>query len=175
MKFKLYSAISSIACLSLLAGCQATGEQYAANVYTSGQVNQKQEAKTVKILAIMAAKVEVDNTEAKQTAQLAGGVLGAIGGAVLGNTAHNYRGEATAAGAVGGGALGVVAGNTLVKDKVLVDGVSLTYEENKKTYSSAQVGRACEFTPGTALIISTEYNETRIQPNATCPAEEGKK
>lgn len=175
MKKSITITTQMIACLSLLSACQATGEQYAANVYKAGQVNQKQDAKTVKILAVMPAKIEVDNAEAKQNAQLIGGVLGALGGAAAGGSVKKHTGEATVAGAVGGGALGAAAGSALVKDKVLVDGVSLTYVEGKKTLNSAQVGRLCEFAPGTAIVISTGNNETRIQPNAVCPKEENKK
>lgn len=165
--------IPSVLSISLLAsGCQATGEQYAANVYKAGQVNQKQEAKTVKVFAVLPAKIEVGNAKAKQNAQLIGGLLGAISGAALGNTAHNYKSKATAAGAIGGGAFGVAAGSGFIKDKILVDGVSLTYTEDNKTLNSVQVGRACEFAIGTALMISTNANETRIQPNATCPKED---
>ncbi|MDI4463003.1 hypothetical protein E7V43_23185, partial [Escherichia coli] len=35
--------------------------------------------------------------------------------------------------------------------------------------TSTQVGKACQFTTGLAVLISTKDNETRIQPNATCP------
>ncbi|MFP3098520.1 hypothetical protein I4W53_20105, partial [Kluyvera sichuanensis] len=41
--------------------------------------------------------------------------------------------------------------------------------EGTKVYTSTQVGKACQFTNGLAVVISTNYNETRIQPNATCP------
>lgn len=154
----------------VLSGCAATGEEYQANVYKAGQVNTKQQAKTVQLLAIMPAKIEVSNEQAKKTAQLAGGVLGAITGAAIGNQAKNYRDVATGGGAVAGGAVGVAAGS-MVKDTVLVDGVSLTYVEDGQTLNSAQVGKLCEFQLGIAIIISTSANETRIQPNTTCPSE----
>jgi hypothetical protein len=73
------------------------------------------------------------------------------------------------ASAAGGGAVGALTGS-LVPGQVLVDGVSITYEDHGSTYSSAQVGRLCEFVPGRALLISPTQTETRIQPNATCPA-----
>lgn len=151
----------------ITAGCTTKGEEYQANVYKAGQVNSRQEAKTVKILAVLPAKIEVDNTEGKKNAQMVGGVLGAIAGGVLGNKSHANNG--TLIGAAAGGVTGAAAGS-LVKDKVLVEGVSLTYVEDGHTYNSAQVGRLCEFTPGTALVISSDGNETRVQPNATCPA-----
>ncbi|EQC4396567.1 hypothetical protein ACY46J_001453, partial [Escherichia albertii] len=42
-------------------------------------------------------------------------------------------------------------------------------KDGKKVYTSTQVGKQCQFTTGLAVVISTAYNETRIQPNATCP------
>ncbi|MBY7436703.1 hypothetical protein K7A39_12500, partial [Escherichia coli] len=32
-----------------------------------------------------------------------------------------------------------------------------------------QVGKECQFTTGLAVVITTTYNETRIQPNTKCP------
>lgn len=48
------------------------------------------------------------------------------------------------AGGAGGGALGAAAGS-MVSDKSIVEGVSLTYKEGTKVYTSTQVGRACQF------------------------------
>ncbi len=166
---KLTLSAVALTLTTLLAGCSTSGEQYQANVYKAGQVNSRQAAKTVKILAVMPAKIEVDNTEGKQNAQMVGGVLGAIAGGVVGNKTTNHSGTGTAVGAVAGAGVGA-AGGSLVKDKVLVDGVSITYVEDGQTYSSAQVGKMCEFTPGIALVISSDGAETRLQPNATCPA-----
>ncbi|MGM8225253.1 hypothetical protein ACSV5M_01635 [Cellvibrio sp. ARAG 10.3] len=157
--------------LTVLVGCQATGEQHRANVYKAGQVNMKQAAKTVEILAVMPARIEVDNSEAQQKAQVAGGILGAVLGAAIGDNVQSSRyqtNETVVAGALGGAVAGAATGS-LVKDKVLVDGVSLVYVEDGETLSSAQVGKLCEFKPGVAVIISTGENETRVQPNATCP------
>jgi len=153
---------------TLLAGCSTSGEQYSANVYKAGQVNSRQAAKTVKILAVMPAKIEVDNTEGKQNAQMIGGILGAVAGGVVGNKVSNHSKTGTVVGVAGGAGVGAAAGS-LVKDTVLVDGVSLTYVEDGQTYNSAQVGKMCEFSPGVALVISTDGQETRLQPNATCP------
>ena len=166
---KLTLSAVALTLTTLLAGCATSSEQYQANVYKAGQVNSRQAAKTVKILAVMPAKIEVDNTEGKQNAQMIGGVLGAIAGGVVGNKTTNHSGTGTAVGAVAGAGVGA-AGGSLVKDKVLVDGVSITYVEDGQTYSSAQVGKMCEFTPGIALVISSDGAETRLQPNATCPA-----
>ena len=160
--------IAAAAAIISLAGCAATGENLQANVYKAGQVNQTQEAKTVQILAVMPAKIEVDNAEQKKAAQVGGAILGAFLGAAAGGASKNNPGAATAGGAVAGAAVGGAAGS-LVKDKVLVDGVSLTYVFKGKTLNSAQVGKACEFAPGMAVMISTSPTETRIQPNKECP------
>lgn len=158
----------------IVAGCAATGEQYQANVYKAGQVNQVQEAKTVQILAVLPAKIEVDNESQRKAAQAGGALIGALIGAGIGDAASHNKGSATAAGVVGGGLVGAGAG-ALVSDKRLVDGVSLTYVDGDKTLNSAQVGRICEFQPGVAIVISTSETETRIQPNAACPSEVSKK
>jgi outer membrane lipoprotein SlyB len=164
-------------CLSVtavLVACQQPGANLQANVYKAGQVNQQQDAKVIKILAVLPAKIEVDNEQAKATAQLVGGLAGGIGGALLGNSIGHNRGTNALLGGAGGGAAGVLAGS-LVPDKTLVEGVSLTYMENGRTLNSAQVGRACDFTTGDTILISTGPGETRVQPNATCPLPPGSK
>ena len=165
---KITLSVIALTISAMITGCSTSGEQYQANVYTAGQVNSRQAAKTAKILAVLPARIEVDNTEGKQNAQMIGGVLGAIAGGVLGNKTTNHSGSGTAVGAVAGAGVGAVGGS-LVKDKVLVDGVSITYVEDGQTYNSAQVGKTCEFTPGVALVVSSDGAETRLQPNATCP------
>lgn len=166
---KIISVLSAFA----LAGCQAPGENLKANVYRADQVNTAQAATIANILAVMPAKIEADNTQQKQVAQLAGGILGAAAGGVAGsNLFTRNKVGGTALGAVGGGAVGAMAGS-LVPDKILVEGVSITYEMNGRTLNSAQVGRNCEYAPGKAVLVSTSPIETRIQPNATCPAKAG--
>lgn len=167
---KTLNKVAAIATIAALTGCAATGENLQANVYKAGQVNQTQEAKTVQILAVMPAKIEVDNKEQQQAAKVGGAIFGAILGAALGGASKNNPGAATAGGAVAGGAVGAAAGS-MVSDKVLVDGVSLTYQLNGKTLNSAQVGKACAFGPGIAVMVSTSPTETRIQPNKECPKE----
>lgn len=173
MRNGLVSVITAVLGAAFLCGCQATGESYAPNVYKAGEVNSRQEAKTVNILAIMPAKVEVDNSEQKRNAQLFGAVLGAVAGGMAGHSLGDRSSTNTALGAAGGAAIGGAAGG-LVKDKVLVDGVSITYTDVGKTYNSAQVGKMCEFAPGLAVVVSTSETETRIQPNSTCPVAEAK-
>lgn len=163
-KLFLLTALSS----ALLTGCQNNADSYAANVYDTAQLNNKQETKTVSIISILPAKVAVDNTQNKQAAQTFGALAGLVAGGVVGHNVGSGSSLGTTAGAAGGGVLGAAAGS-MVKDKVLVDGVSLTYKEGTKVYTSTQVGKTCEFTSGLAVVISTKNNETRIQPNSSCP------
>lgn len=154
--------------LVCLAGCQAPGDQYAANVYTAGQINSRQAAETVEILAVLPAKVQVDNTQNQKAAQVAGGVLGALAGGVAGSKIGRYHQTNTVLGAGAGGIAGAAIGS-LVPATTLVDGVSIAYRDNGKVFNSAEVGQLCQFTPGTAILVSTGPNVTRIQPNSTCP------
>jgi len=174
MNFNLRSRIIPACMVStalLLSGCQTPGENLQANVYRSDQVNSVQNAKVIKILAVMPARVEADNSQNQKSAQTIGALLGAVGGGVLGNKMSDQKGAGTVAGAAAGGIGGAALGS-LVPAKVLVPGVSLTYVLHGRTLHSAQVGRLCEYVPGKAVMVSTNPNETRIQPNATCPPEE---
>ncbi|EIK94464.1 outer membrane lipoprotein [Pseudomonas sp. M47T1] len=162
--FKQTVAVLSLA--AVLAGCQATGEDYQADVFDASQVNTKQPAKTVQILTVSPTKIKVSNASNRQAAQVVGGLLGAVGGGVLG-AKHNS--DTALVGAVGGGAAGALAGS-MVSETSLVPGVLLGYSEDGKIYTSAQVGKPCQFTPGSiSLMVMMLNNETRIQPNATCP------
>jgi len=168
-------AVSALISSIILSGCAASGEQYASNVYQAGQVNQRQSAKTVDILAVLPAKVQVDNTQNKKTAQVVGGILGAVAGIALGaSLGHGGQGFHQTNAIVGGaaGAVGGAAAGSIVDNTTLVDGVSLTYKDEGQVFNSAQVGRACEFKAGLAVMISTSPTETRIQPNSACPAQQ---
>jgi outer membrane lipoprotein SlyB len=151
-----------------LSGCSSNGEQYAANTFQSGQVNTRQETKTVNILMVSTANVTIDNAKEKKAAQTFGAIIGAVGGAVLGHNVGSGSNTNSAVGAVGGGAAGALAGSAVGATKT-VKGVLITYVDGGKTFSSAEVGQPCEFTKGLAVMTSTGANETRIQPNATCP------
>ncbi|EER1954350.1 glycine zipper 2TM domain-containing protein [Escherichia coli] len=166
--FKLNKLTISLLAVFALSGCQSNADNFAADVYDTTQVNSKQETKMVTIVSVLPAKIAVDNKANKEAAQTFGAVVGAVTGGIIGHNTKNGSKLATAAGAAGGTALGAAAGS-LVKDKTIVEGVSLTYKEGTKVYTSTQVGRACQFAPGLAAMISTKENETRIQPNATCP------
>jgi len=163
--FKQTLAVLSLA--AALAGCQATGEDYQADVFDASQVNTQQPAKTIKIITVSETKIKVSNAANRQAATVVGGLLGAVGGGALG---AGRNGQTAAIGAVGGGAAGALAGS-LVSETSLVPGVLIGYSENGRIFTSAQVGRPCQFTPGSiTLMVMMLNNETRIQPNATCPA-----
>lgn len=158
----------------VLPGCAATGEGLKGNVYKAGQVNTTQKARTIKITAVLPAKIEFDNTQQKKQAMAVGGILGALAGGIGGKVSglKKYGVVGTTA---GGAAAGVGAGS-LVSDTVLVQGVSIAYIENGKIFTSSQVGELCEFkVNATALIITTGPNETRIQPNAVYPVDKENK
>ncbi|EEZ7649954.1 TPA: hypothetical protein HLI88_004627, partial [Escherichia coli] len=157
---KKYTLCALVVSAILLSGCQSSGADYAADVYDTAQLNSKQETKTVNIISVLPAKVKVDNKANKEAAQTFGAVLGAVAGGVAG---YNVKGTSTlgaVAGGTGGAALGAAAGS-LVSDKTIVEGVSLTYKEGTKVFTSTQVGKACQFTTGLAVLISTKDNETR--------------
>ncbi|ENF2592978.1 glycine zipper 2TM domain-containing protein [Salmonella enterica] len=165
---KFNKATISLLAVFVLSGCQSNADHLAADVYDTSLVNSKQETKMVTIISVLPAKISVDNKANKEAAKTFGAVLGAVAGGVAGHNTKSGSALNTAAGAAGGAALGAAAGS-LVKDKTIVDGVSLTYKEGTKVYTSTQVGKTCQFTTGLAAMISTKENETRIQPNATCP------
>ena len=168
-KSYVWPVAASMFATAALAGCATPGEENRADVYTSDQVNSRQAANVITILAVLPARVQVDNSQNQRTAQLMGGMLGAVGGGLLGGgLAHRNVLATGTVGAVGGGALGV-AGGSLVPGQVLVDGVSIAYEDNGQTFNSAQVGRACEYAPGHAIMVQVSPTSTRIQPNAVCP------
>ncbi len=166
--FKLNKLTISLLAVLALSGCQSNADNFAADVYDTTQVNSKQETKMVTIVSVLPAKIAVDNKANKEAAQTFGAVVGAVTGGIIGHNTKSGSKLATAAGAAGGTALGAAAGS-LVKDKTIVEGVSLTYKDGTKVYTSTQVGKTCQFTTGLAAMISTKENETRIQPNATCP------
>lgn len=174
---KKYVASMSLVVAVLISGCTTTADTLGANVYDATQLNQQQDAQTVEILHVSPAKVAVDNTENKRIAQAAGGILGAVAGAVIGyNVGSGGSTAGTTAGGVAGGVGGAVAGS-MVSDKKIVEGVTIAYRlgAKSKVKTSTQAGRLCEFQTGTALMITTTQNETRIQPNAVCPEKNDKK
>ena len=150
-----------------LSGCVTDGNRYRSDVYRANQVNQAQEVRTVEIIALNPAQVEVSNKEAANRAQMAGALIGAVAGALIAGQ-HTDHDSSRIASGVGGAALGSMIGDSVAGNSAskFVDGVQLVYRTSQgKIYQSAQVGRLCEFRTGTALMVSSEYGETRIQPN----------
>ncbi len=161
--------LTSFAALALAAaGCMSPASHYAADVYQADQINTRQEAKAVRILSIEASKVQVENKRNQELAAIGGAILGGLLGAELSsNTSHGK------AATLGGGLVGATVAENIAVNTVLVDGVSLFYEQNGTILTSTQVGQPCQFAPGTALMIVTQANNSRIQPNAMNPCVKG--
>jgi outer membrane lipoprotein SlyB len=174
LRFTKYVSFFAVSSFGLLAACQQPGADLAANVYQADQVNQSQDAKIINILSLSPAKVEVSNAQNQHTAEVVGGVLGAVGGGLLGNSLSNHwnAGGNTVAGAAVGGVGGAAAGS-LVPGQVLVSGVTIGYTEAGALHTSTQVGEMCQFKMGQAMVVTTQGNETRVQPNAVCPTKNG--
>ena len=168
MRFAKYVGFFAISGFTALTACQQPGADLAANVYQADQVNQSQDAKISNILSLSPAKVEVSNAQNQHTAQVVGGLLGAIGGGLLGGNVGNGRAGHVVAGAALGGVGGAAAGS-LVPGQVLVSGVTIGYTEAGALHTSTQVGEMCQFKMGQAMVVTTQANETRVQPNAICP------
>ena len=81
--------ITALSVLSLV-GCAATGENLRSNVYKAGQVNTAQAARAIKIIAVLPAQIEVDNSEQKKKAQIGGAVLGALAGGLAGDAGGDH-------------------------------------------------------------------------------------
>lgn len=162
------TTLASLSALFAMSSCAAPGTENRSDTYTAGEVNQRQSIKVVTIIAISPARIQVDNTRRRRTAQILGGILGAGLGAGLGTgVAHS-----TAAGALGGigGIAAGAAGGSIVPSTTYVNGVQIAYKDGNQTFSSAQVGRLCEYGPGQASLIGMSATETRIQPNRQCPS-----
>lgn len=160
---RLSKIILPLTAVGLVAACVDPGATHKANAFTADQVNKRQEVKTVTILLIKQAKVEVSNRRNQEIAQSVGTVLGALLGASIGD--DNRRGSQSA---VIGGAAGAEAGRLGQGSTKLVDGVQIVYQEAGRVLQSAQVGLPCEYAPGPALVTVTQAEETRIQPNHEC-------
>jgi outer membrane lipoprotein SlyB len=172
LRFTNYISFFAISGFGLLTACQQPGADLAANVYQADQVNQSQDAKIINILSLSPAKIEVSNAQNQRTAQVVGGLLGAVGGGLLGGNVGN----GSAGNVVGGAALGGIGGaaaGSLVPGQVLVSGVTIGYTEAGALHTSTQVGEMCQFQMGQAMVVTTQANETRVQPNAVCPTKPG--
>ena len=125
MKFKKMSSACGNVRSFTLAGCQSNADDHAADVYQTDQLNTKQETKTVNIISFFP-QVAVDNSQINGTHKPSARLL-----CSRWRCNRPQRGSGsnsgTTAGAVGGGAVGAAAGS-MVNDKTLVEGVSLTYK-----------------------------------------------
>ena len=122
--------------------------------------------KNTKIAAINAARVAVPNSSNRETAQLAGAILGAIAGAAIGNH-NNHSTSARVMGGLAGGAVGGLAGGAVGGDSTTyTDGVQIIYKTaGGRVLQTSQVGQPCEFKTGTAILVAPTPSEARIQPN----------
>ncbi len=149
--------------VGLVAACVDPGATHQANTFKADQVNQRQEVKTVIILAVGSAQVEVSNRRNQEIAESLGIAVGAVLGGAIGSDHDRGTG-----GAVAGGIAGAQAGRLGQGATTLVDGVQIVYREGSRMLQSAQVGRPCDYAPGPALVTVTQANETRIQSNHDC-------
>ena len=129
-------------------------------------MNRVQEVNTVEIIAINAARVAVPNSSNRETAQIAGAILGAIAGAAIGNH-NNHSTSARVMGGLAGGAVGGLAGGAVGGDSTTyTDGVQIIYKTaGGRVLQTSQVGQPCEFKTGTAILVAPTPSEARIQPN----------
>jgi outer membrane lipoprotein SlyB len=169
MSIKSLVVKSAVIAVSVSLAACATGSQYASNSYSANQVNQRQEAKTVSILAVLPAHIEVDNSQNRKAVQTGAAIIGAIAGGIIGG-----KHGAVALGALAGAGAGAVAGS-VTPGANEVNGVSIAYSDGGKTYNSAQVGQQCQFKVGTAIMVATDAFSTRIQPNSTCDQQQAAK
>lgn len=149
-----------------LCGCVATGDVYRSDVYSTRLVNQAQEVQPVEIIAVLPARVAVENDEGRAAAQTAGAIIGALVGIAAGNQSNRWdRSGNRVMGGLGGAVAGGMIGNALSGERTLVDGVQITFRQGNRVLQSSQVGRVCEYKVGTAIMVSPAPNVTRIQPN----------
>ncbi|MCD8338919.1 MAG: hypothetical protein LUC43_01760 [Burkholderiales bacterium] len=162
-----------VAFVAALGGCQATGEQYRANVYGANQVNQAQEVQTVDIIALQPAKIVVNNQEYRAVNQGVGAVIGAILGGVIGGFIDRHGPAGATVGALAGAGLGAGTASYASPATRMVKGVQITFRVGERTFNSAQVGEVCEYRLGPAIMTSTSPTSTRIQPNNSYGCGEG--
>ncbi|XAO72115.1 MAG: hypothetical protein AAYR33_04230 [Acetobacteraceae bacterium] len=161
------TTLASLSALIAVTSCAAPGTENRSDTYMAGEVNQRQALKIITIIGVAPARVQVNNSRNQTAAQIAGGILGAGLGLGLGlGVGHSNAGAAL--GGLGGGVAGAAAGS-IVPDTTFVNGVQIAYKDGNAMYSSAQVGRLCEFAPGQAMLVAMTRTETRVQPNHQCP------
>lgn len=149
----------------ILAGCTAPGQENRANVYDVNQINRPQQVDSILITMLAPAQIEVANERNRKTAQIGGALLGIVAGGIIGANVNS----SAALGMGAGGVAGAGVASMIEPEKVLVNGVTITYSIQGKHFSSTQVGRICEYNLGPAQLIQTSSGETRVQANTTCP------
>lgn len=171
-KLRKKIAVLSLGSLFMLSACQQPGQDLRPDSYDASSVNTVQRGRIVTILSVSPAKITVDNSHNQKTATVVGGILGtALGVGLAGGVGHAGWGGDTAAG-IGGALAGGALAHSVAGAKTQVNGVSIGYQDRAggDVLFSAQVGRTCEYKPGTAALITMGNNQTRVQPNAVCPS-----
>ncbi|MXV43689.1 hypothetical protein GS501_01230 [Saccharibacter sp. 17.LH.SD] len=164
-------AVLGLTSFLALGACETPGEDSRPDVYDQSQVNGVQRGRVVNIISVSSARVNVDNSHNHETSQVVGGLLGAaLGAGLAAGPGGAGWGGGLAAGA-GGAAGGALLGGAAVGGHTLVRGVTIAYQDRAggEALLSTQVGRTCEYRPGSALLVITANNQTRVQPNASCP------
>ncbi len=152
----------------LVAACADPAAQYKGNVFNTNQLNQRQEVKVVEILTIEQGEILVDNETNQQAAAIGGAIFGALLGAAAGENSRQRNSIAAA-----GAGLGATVAASAAGAQKLVPAVNLVYLEDGNALTSTQVGQPCEYALGSALVVTTKANETRIQPNSATACAEG--
>ncbi|MGI9392186.1 MAG: hypothetical protein ACR2N8_01430 [Parvibaculales bacterium] len=149
--------------LVFMSGCVKLGTGLRSDEYSAVDINKRQEVIELEIISVKKAKVVLDDIRKLEVGKLFGSLVGAAIGSAVGNRSDN-EGEAIIAGIVAGRDIA----SNLADRKSVIDGVSIVYRQGNKNFSSAQLGRPCEYKAGKAFIISGDREETRVQPNAVC-------
>ena len=165
---KITVSVIALAAVLAVAGCANDNEKYRADVYGPGALNQAQRVRTVEILSIAPARVALPNSRKSETAALGGALGGAILGAVIGNQfghGRHSRAGGRLAGAAIGGIVGGKGADIAAGETDYQEGVQLTFRVDDQMYTSVQVGHACEYQLGTAMMVQQNASGSRIQPN----------
>ena len=162
-KCRLFSILSFVTAFAISA--YAVADSSNPVIYKAGQVNQPQNLKKVEINALAAVKIEADNVQGKQAAQVGDSILGGLLSSAVGSRYQNSPVVSVASGLSG-------TASMMVPDKTLIDGVQITYAEDSNLKISVQIAQLCEFKIGSAIAVSSlDGSETRIQPNNDTPCQ----
>ena len=151
-------ALLGMLCVAACSG--SPGFEARPDSFDEGQVNQFQNIKVVFIQKVSSANVIIDHKNSPAPERRGNGLL-----VDLVMLPVNIGGIVTTGRPVTGGA----------RDGDVAQGVGIVYTTEYDMSSptsrwgrSTQVGKPCEYKNGPAELVITPWNETRIQPNASC-------